>query len=374
MDKIFEYMHIHRGDILSDLELLVKSESPSFDKKQVDLCGDILQFLIRKHLGVQPDVILQEGTGNHLRSVYGQGEEQILILTHFDTVWDVGRLSYRMEGNKAFGPGILDMKSGIIQAIWAIKACKELDMPLNKKIVLMCTSDEEIGSHTSRSLIEQEAKNSKVTLVPEPAVTQTGALKTGRKGTSVYKMTITGKASHAGNHHADGISAVEEMAHQILFLQSLTDYEKGTTVNAGIANGGNRINVVAEKAEIHIDVRMSNLLEAKRISHMIHQAKPHLKGITLEIEGGVNRPPMERTRQTEELFHVAKECGDELGLTLTEAFVGGGSDGNFTAALGIPTLDGLGAIGDGIHAEHEHILIDQLPVRAALFAKLITKL
>lgn len=187
-------------------------------------------------------------------------------------------------------------------------------------------------------------------------------------------MSIKGKASHAGNHHEEGISAVEEMAHQILFLQGLTDYSKGTTINVGIASGGNRTNVVAESALLDIDVRINRLSEAERISDLITQATPFLEGTTLQITGNVNRPPMERTAQTEKLFHLATECGNELEMNLTEAHVGGGSDGNFTAALGVPTLDGLGAMGDGPHAEYEHILIDQLPVRAALLASLMTRL
>lgn len=374
MSELLHYLKENQENILADVERVVKAESPTQDKLAVDRCGEVFQSLFADHLGLTAEVIPMETTGNHLRFTYGEGNEQILILGHMDTVWDIGRLSYRVEGNKAYGPGILDMKSGIIQAIWAVKACKELGIALQKKVVFLCTSDEETGSASSRTYIEQEALKSSVVLVVEPAVANTGALKTSRKGVGHFSMSIKGKASHAGNHHEEGISAVEEMAHQILYLQSLTDYSQGTTINVGIASGGNRTNVVAENAHLEIDVRINRLSEAERITSLITNAAPHLEGTTLQVTGDVSRPPMERTDQTEKLFHLATACGNELGMALSEAHVGGGSDGNFTAALGIPTLDGLGAMGDGPHAEYEHILIDQLSVRAALLANLLTRM
>jgi len=374
MTPLLSYLTARQADILQDIETLVKEESPSHDKQAVDECGKVLISLFREHLGIEPEILAQTERGNHLRFTIGQGEEQILILAHFDTVWDKGRLTYRVEGNKAYGPGIYDMKGGIVQSLWAIKACQELHLPLNKKIVFLCTSDEEIGSASSRSYIEEEAKKSQVVLVVEPPVANSGALKTSRKGVSVYNIAFKGKSAHAGNHHKDGISAVDEMARQILYLHSLTDYEKHTTLNVGIAQGGTRVNVVAESAQIRIDVRIKTLAEAERIHSLITGIQPQLPGITLEITGGESRPPMERTKETERLFQLARECGNTCGLELEEDFAGGGSDGNFTAALGIPTLDGLGVVGDGPHAEYEHILIDQLPLRTALFGTLLTKL
>lgn len=374
MSELLHYLKENQENILADVERVVRAESPTQDKLAVDRCGEVFQSLFAEHLGLAAEVIPMETTGNHLRFTYGEGDEQILILGHMDTVWDIGRLSYRVEGNKAYGPGILDMKSGIIQAIWAVKAVKELGIDLQKKVVFLCTSDEETGSDSSRTYIEQEALKSSVVLVVEPAVANTGALKTSRKGVGHFHMRIKGKASHAGNHHEEGISAVEEMAHQILYLHSLTDYNKGTTINVGIASGGNRTNVVAEDAHLEIDVRINRMSEAERVSSLITNAAPHLKGTTLQVTGDVSRPPMERTEQTEHLFHLATTCGNELGISLFEAHVGGGSDGNFTAALGIPTLDGLGAMGDGPHAEYEHILIDQLSERAALLASLMTRI
>ncbi|UUZ86666.1 M20/M25/M40 family metallo-hydrolase [Paenibacillus sp. P26] len=261
-----------------------------------------------------------------------------------------------------------------MQALWAVKACRELKIPFNKRIVFLCTSDEEVGSGTSRDLIEREAVRSRAVLVPEPAAAHTGSLKTARKGVGRFEIKITGRAAHAGNHHQDGISAVQEMAHHILFLHSLTDYELGTTLNVGVARGGSTENVVAEQAELGVDLRISRISEGERISKIIYGLKPHSEGITLQVSGGVNRPPMEKTAGNEQLFRLAQASASELGFPLTEEAVGGGSDGNFTTALGIPTLDGLGAMGAGIHAEHEHVEIDRLPVRVALMAGLLRKL
>ncbi|MFC5449990.1 M20 family metallopeptidase [Paenibacillus aestuarii] len=374
MDNVLAYLKQHQAEMLDDLKTLVLAESPTHSKERVDQCGAEIQKLFKKHLHLDPEVNAQVQRGDHLRFSYGAGEEQILILGHFDTVWDVGRLSYRVEGNRAYGPGILDMKGGIIQALWALKACRELGISFNKRIIFLCTSDEETGSGTSREWIEREAVQSRAVLVPEPAAARTGALKTSRKGVGRFGIKISGKAAHAGNHHQDGISAVQEMAHQILFLHGLTDYALGTTLNVGVVRGGSVENVVAEQAELGVDLRISQVSEGERISKIIYGLKPHLDGTTLQVSGGVNRPPMERSAGNEQLFRLAAACAAELGFSLTEEAVGGGSDGNFTSALGIPTLDGLGAVGEGIHAENEHVDIDQLPIRAALLAGLLRKL
>ncbi|USG66917.1 M20 family metallopeptidase [Brevibacillus ruminantium] len=374
MSSVLSYLKEAEQQILSDLERVVRAESPTHDKAAVDHCGDVFQELFHRYLGLSADVIPMKETGNQLRYTIGDGPEQILITGHIDTVWEKGRLSFRTEGNRAYGPGILDMKGGNIQALWALRALREVGLPLNKKIVFLLTSDEETGSDTSRALIEEEARKSVAVLVPEPAVAHTGALKTARKGVGHYQLAIKGKAAHAGNHHEDGISAIQEMALQIIDLHALTDYAKGTTVNVGIASGGNRTNVVAEHALLDIDVRITSMAEAERIQKAVLGAVPKLDGITLKASGALNRPPMERTAETARLFELASQCGEQLGFTLTEAAAGGGSDGNFTAALGIPTLDGLGSVGDGPHAEYEHILIDQLAPRSALLAHLLAKL
>lgn len=368
------YLRQHQEEMLFDLEQFVRKDSPSQDKALVDECGLFLRELFAKHLAAEAEVIAQNEVGDHLKFTLGQGNEQILIVGHFDTVWDKGRLPFRIEGNKAHGPGILDMKGGIIQALWALKAIKERGLSLNKKVVFLCNSDEEIGSIHSRKLIEEEAAKSVCVLVAEPAEASTGALKTSRKGVGIYDLKLYGHSAHAGNHHEDGINALEELARQIIALQELTDYEKGTTVNVGTAKGGSKRNVVPDYAEAQIDVRISSLAEAERINEKILGLRPQVTGARIEVTGGINRPPMERTEKTASLFAVAQAAAGELGLTLGEASVGGGSDGNFCAALGIPTLDGLGASGEGLHAEHEHILIDSLAIRAALLANLLVKL
>ena len=373
-NDLIEYLRLHQDEMLSDLEQFVKKDSPSQDKALVDECGLYLRELFAKHLGVEAEVFEQTEVGNHLKFTLGQGSEQILIVGHFDTVWDKGRLQYRVEGNKAYGPGILDMKGGIIQSLWALKAIKELGLPLNKKVVFLCNSDEEIGSVHSRKLIEEEAVKSACVLVAEPGEAHTGALKTSRKGVGIFDLKVYGRSAHAGNHHEDGINALEELARQIITLQELTHYEKGTTVNVGFAKGGSKRNVVPDYAEAQIDVRISSLEEAERVSQTILQLRPQGKGARIEVTGEINRPPMVRTQKTAALFEIASAAAREFGLSLQEASVGGGSDGNFSAALGIPTLDGLGALGEGLHAEHEHILIDSLSVRAALVANLLVKL
>ena len=266
------------------------------------------------------------------------------------------------------------MKSGIVQALWAAKSLKKLHIPLNKKIVFILNSDEEIGSPTSRPIIEAEAKKSKIILVGEPSISKTGALKTSRKGVGMFNLKVKGVASHSGNHHDYGISAIEELAHQILTLQGFTNYDTGTTVNVGVAQGGTQSNVVAAEAEAAIDLRIVTQAEAQRLEQLILNLKPKLQGTNVTITGGINRPPMERTLVTEKLYLKARDIAKSLGFDLSEGAVGGGSDGNFTAALGIPTLDGLGCVGDGPHAEHKHILINHLPQRSALLAHLMIEL
>ena len=374
MKELLHILQKRQGEMLSSLERLVKAESPSNSRELVNKSSELVEQLFAQHLDIRAEKILQSQVGDHLKLTYGQGVDQILVLAHLDTVWDVGRLPFRIEGNRAYGPGILDMKGGIIQSLWAVKALRELGVRLNKRIVFLITSDEEIGSPTSRAYIEAEALKSKVVLVAEPPEAKTGALKTGRKGVGIFVVKAQGIATHAGNNHAQGVSAIEELAHQILKLHRLTDYEKGTTLNVGVIKGGTRSNVVAAEAEAEVDVRVATVAEGKRLEQAIIGLEPKLKGSSLVVTGEMNRPPLERTAAIGALYGIARNIADSLGFELGEASVGGGSDGNFTAALGIPTLDGLGCIGDGAHAENEHIEIDKLAERAALFANLLVKI
>ncbi|KHJ68364.1 peptidase M20 [Pantoea rodasii] len=371
MKNIISYLQQHSGEILSDIKTLVAAESPSMNKAAVDRCGEVLQAIFAERLGVNAEIDVQEKYGNHLKFTLGTGSEQTVVLGHFDTVWDEGELAIREEEGKLYGPGVLDMKAGLVQAIWAVRALQQQDLLAGKRIVFLCGSDEEVGSPSSSDWLSHHAMGSAQVLVVEPAVAGSGALKVARKGTGQYQVAITGLAAHAGNNPEEGISAVQEMAHQVLFLHGLNAPDRGTTVNVGIAQGGNRVNVVADKAVLGIDTRVTSEEEAQRIHAEITQLQPHLPGIKLEVTGAQSRPPMRQNAESLVLMQRAQSVAQQLGFTVEGKSVGGGSDGNFTAALGIPTLDGLGATGAGIHARHEHIQIADIPARAALVAGLI---
>lgn len=371
MNNIKNYLQQHADEILGDIKTLVLAESPSLDKAAVDECGDVLQSIFLQRLGITAEVEHQQQFGNHLKFTLGSEGPQTTILGHFDTVWDKGELPLREEEGKLYGPGILDMKAGLVQAIWAVRALAQQDLLQRQRIVFLCNSDEEIGSLSSSDWISRHAQGSAQVLVVEPAVAGSGALKIARKGTGRYDVTISGQAAHAGNNPEEGISAVQEMAQQILFLHKLNAPERGTTVNVGIANGGNRINVVADKAVLGIDTRVTNAEEAQRIHQAVTQLTPFTSGITLQVSGDQSRPPMQQTPASLKMLQHAQRVAQALGFSVEGKAVGGGSDGNFTAALGLPTLDGLGATGAGIHARHEHIVIADVATRTALVAGMI---
>jgi len=374
MQDVLSYLRKHQDQMLADLERLVKAESPTRNKELVDRCGRELRSLFRERLNLTAEIFPQKDTGDHFRVELGSQPNQLLILGHFDTVWEQGQLRYRVQDNRMYGPGVLDMKGGIVLAIWAVKAWLETGRSFGKKIVFLCNSDHEgLASCTSRPIIEREGLKSDAVLVPE-ASGPGGALKTARKGIMRYKVSVKGVSSHAGNHHEQGVSAIDEAAYQIIKLRSLTDYAKGTTVNVGTIRGGKGVNVVPDSCEFEVDVRFSDKSEAAKIDQFMKTLQTQISGASLSVSGGIMRPSMEKTEQTEKLFQLARRCGEQLGIEVTEKSVGGGSDGSFTAALGVPTLDGLGAVGEGPHAEHEHIYIDQLPVRAALFAGMLGSL
>jgi glutamate carboxypeptidase len=273
---------------------------------------------------------------------------------------------------KLYGPGTYDMKAGIAITFAALRAIKDSGLAPRRPICMLFTSDEEIGSRTSRGVIEEEAKKSTLVLVLEPAM-RGGQLKTFRKGVGQFNVVAHGRSAHAGVDHAQGVNAIEELAHQIVRLQNMTDYEQGTTINVGVIDGGTASNVVPERASMEVDFRVSKMVEIDRIVPEIQNLTPVLNGARLEITGGLNRPPMERTPLMIGTFEKMRRLGESIGLKLEEGATGGASDGNFTAALGSPTLDGLGAWGDGAHAAHEHVVIDSLADRAALLATLFTQ-
>ncbi|AJA71055.1 MULTISPECIES: M20 family metallopeptidase [Pantoea] len=372
MKAITLYLEQHAADILADIKTLVAAESPSDDKSAVDACGEVLQQLFQQRLNVRAEITPQQHYGNNLKFSLGGQTPQSTIIGHFDTVWNKGELTLREEEGRLYGPGILDMKAGLVQAIWAVRALQQLDLPGWQNVVFLCNSDEELGSPGSQQWIETHARGSAQVFVVEPAVAGSGALKVARKGTGRYDLTLTGLAAHAGNNPEEGASAVLEMAQQILALHALNAPERGTTVNVGVASGGSRANVVADRARLEVDTRVTSEEEAARLHAAIMQLQPHDPRVTLHISGEQGRPPMRQSAASRALFARAAHIGRQLGLTLEGASVGGGSDGNFTAALGLPTLDGLGATGAGIHARHEHIIVAEVVQRTALLAGLLS--
>ena len=302
--------------------------------------------------------------------------QPILVMTHIDTVWPLGTLQrkpFEVEGDVARGPGVYDMKASLAMMIQALTFLNERKSD-HRPITWLINTEEEIGSPVSRPVIEQLARESAYVLVLEPPVPPHGALKTARKGVGMFTMHIKGRAAHAGADPEKGISAIHELANQIQYLHGLTDFDLGTTVNVGVVSGGTARNVVAAEATALIDLRVTTMREADRVVKAIMDARPRLAGAEVHVEGGLNRPPMERTEKIANAFQQVKSIGAELGLELEEASTGGGSDGNFTAAIGATTIDGLGCTGDGAHAEHEHISLDGFFERAALLTELLSTL
>ena len=355
------------------VETLVRHESPSTDKASVDRCGDELARRLAT-LGAKVTRLDEATRGNHLRAEFPGSERQVLVLGHFDTVWDVGtleRMPLREDDGRLFGPGVFDMKGGIGAAMLAVRALTALsaDRPT---VVMLLTTDEEIGSGTSRAAIENEAKRSVAVLVLEPSLPG-GAAKTSRKGCGEFELVVHGVSAHAGIDPGKGASAIHELARQILAIEALQDLPRGISLNVGVVDGGTRSNVVAAEARAQIDVRVPTLADAARVEQAVRGLRPQMKGTRLEITGGVGRPPLERGPHVIRLFEQAREAAAWLGRELSEGSTGGGSDGNFTAALGVPTLDGLGPAGDGAHARHEHIVLDDLVWRAAFVAALLVR-
>lgn len=373
--RILAYLCDHQDEMVAQLAQIVEMESPTYDKPSLDRLGAFLADQSRA-LGATVEMLQQSQAGDHVRASWNVGDDTggALLLCHMDTVWDLGTVTerpVRIEDGKLYGPGAFDMKGGIVNTLWAMSALRELGLPPIRPVTLLINSDEETGSHTSRPIIETEALKHDVVFVLEPAQPPHASLKTWRKGTGGFRVSVSGLAAHAGADHEKGINAIEELAHQILAIQSFTDYETGTTLSVGVVSGGTRTNVVPARAEARVDVRVMNAEEAARIQVKMQSLKPHLNGTTVEVSGGVNRPPMVRTPEIAALYAKAEALAAEMGFQITEAGSGGGSDGNFTAALGVPTLDGMGVVGDGGHAIHEHVIITSLPERAALLAAMI---
>jgi glutamate carboxypeptidase len=367
----------HEAEMLSVLQQMVEIESPSDDKAAVDRLG---VYLAREFEGRGADVKFhrQEKYGDHLQAEFpGQNAAKpVLLLGHFDTVWPLGTLAkmpFRLESGRAWGPGVLDMKAGITMMMFALEALRELKRD-HRPVVVLLDTDEEVGSLSGRPIVESVASKCEAVLVLEPAQGLEGHLKTARKGVGGYTIRVRGRAAHAGVDFEKGHSAVLELARQLLEVAKFTDLSRGITVNPGVIRGGTRTNVVAAEACAEIDVRIARTADAQELAQKFAGLRVFDSECSLEVSGGLNRPPMERTEGTVRLLSAAQEAAGNLGIKIKESATGGGSDGNFTSALGIPTLDGLGAVGEGAHAVHESILLAELPRRTALLASLLEKI
>ena len=359
----------------------VECESPTDDAPSVNRFVDLLASKFEEVARVRT----YEGGrfGRHLRCEFqlpGPRRKQqgdTLALAHSDTVWPLGTLAqmpFRRKNGRLWGPGVLDMKSGIVFFLHAVHALRELDIPVGRRVVLQVNADEEVGSETSRPLTEEAARSSAAVLVLEPGTGLEGKLKTARKGVGRYAVEVKGRASHAGVDFENGASAIVELARQVERIAGFTQLQRGLTVNPGIISGGTRTNVVAAEARVEVDVRVAHLKDAPVVDKKFRSLRPFDKRCSVQVAGGLNRPPMERTPAIAKLFAIARDHASQLGADLEESATGGGSDGNFTAALGVPTLDGLGGVGEGAHAVNESILINRIADRTALLAMLIASL
>ncbi len=378
---LLSHLSAQYGDMVTALEQAVMLESPSTDHVACSQMGDWLAQAFGE-LGAQVTRLPPQSKAairhaDHIRASWGSpgaGDRQALLLGHFDTVCDLGTAKMRPfhldpDTGRATGPGVFDMKGGLVVGLYALRGLKELGLSVPRRLVFLLNSDEEAGSPSSRPLIEAEARRSEYALVLEPS--REGHLVTWRKGVGRFRLEVEGRASHAGAAHAAGASAVRELAHQILRLEGLTNYDQGVTINVGRIQGGTQVNVVPARARAEIDLRVMTPRQAHRLERAILSLQPVDPKVRLQVSGGMNRPPWERSPQGLALFRRARAVGQALGLELVEAGAGGGSDGNITAALGLPTLDGLGVLGDGAHADDEWADTRSLPLRAALLAALL---
>ncbi len=373
MPELREYFDRRQPEMIATIQQLVEMESPSSDKAAVDRLGRVLAEKF-KAIGGEVKFHSASQYGDHLQVDFGgrAKAKPIMLLGHHDTVWDTGtlvRMPWRNDSGRLWGPGVLDMKTGIVMMMYAISGLQELGGALPRPVSVLLNTDEEVGSESSRPITEALAKKSAAVLVLEPA--QGAAVKTARKGVGDYTIKVTGRASHSGVDFEKGQSAILELARQVLAVARFTDVKRGMTVNPGVIRGGTRTNVVAAEASVDVDVRIARLADGPVLERKFRSLKPRNKHCKLEVTGGLNRPPMERSKGVIALYRQARELAGEIGWKLDEAATGGGSDGNFTAALGLPTLDGLGGVGEGAHALNESVLIDEIPRRTALLAALI---
>ncbi len=369
-----KFCEMERESLVQCMKRAVEIESPSHNPAAIDGMAKFLAGEFRKH-GAKVRLLPHKTAGAALLAEFfatARAAKPILILGHLDTVWEIGTLKtmpFKIRQGCAYGPGIFDMKSGITCGLWAAKALGALKITPPGPVRFLLTPDEEVSSLAFRKELLAEARGSRAVLVLEPSATG-GALKTARKGVGEFLVTVHGRSAHAGIDPGAGINAISELARQILRIEKLARPKRGLALSVNVIQGGTRANVIPEVAAARVDVRVSAAADRARIEKQMGTLRPIHCGAKLEITGGVNRPPLER-KMSGALFHKARELARGMGQELKEASTGGGSDGNFTAALGIQTLDGLGGIGDGAHARHEHVVLRELPKRVALIAALM---
>ncbi|HVA38687.1 MAG TPA: M20 family metallopeptidase [Candidatus Dormibacteraeota bacterium] len=378
MTDLLTYLVPREQAMLADLEAFVTRETPSTEKPLLDAFAAYLAEYAAAIGAPEVELVPVADHGDHLRIRWNgsSAEAPVLMLAHYDTVWPTGTLAtmpFSIVDGVIRGPGVFDMKGGMLQGFWAVRALLEHG-GLRRPVVYLCTSDEEIGSKTSRALIEREAHDAAAVLVLEPSSGAGGALVTARKGVGMFHVEVDGRAAHAGRDPFAGVSAIDEIARLTLDLHALTDAAAGTTVNVGVIQGGTRSNVIAAHAEARVDVRAADPASMEQVTRDILALRPHQPEARVRISGGANRPPMERAAGTALLYDTAARLGAAMGVNVEETSTGGGSDGNFCAALGRPVLDGMGAVGGGAHALTEHALASEMPRRAALLAALLASL
>ena len=377
ISRYLQFFQQHQPEMLQLLRRMVEIESPSDDKGAVDKMGEFLAQEFQQ-LGGQVKVHPASGYGNHLQIHFAgaDGQKPVMLLGHFDTVWPMGTLAtmpFRMDSGRAFGPGVLDMKAGITMMMFALRALRESQTP-HRPVTIFLDTDEEVGSESSRPITEAVARECEAVLVLEPAQGPQGHLKTSRKGVGDFTIRVHGRASHSGVDFEKGQSAILELARQVLEVTKFIDLSRGITVNPGVIHGGTRSNVIAAEAWAEVDIRVARMADKAELEQKFAALRPFNPECKLEISGGLNRPPMERTPGTVRLLEIAQNLARDLDMELGESSTGGGSDGNFTSALGIPTLDGLGAVGEGAHAVNESIQLEEFPRRCAILAGLIERI
>jgi glutamate carboxypeptidase len=376
MSRLLTYLQSQTAEMVHILETWVNHDSPTFSKQAVDEMGQMTVAAFEQAGASLAAVHRQPELGDHYTVTYGSGDGQILLLCHFDTVWPLGESEQRpfiVDNRRGLGPGVHDMKGGTLIGLFALRALAHFDLLPRHKVVFVLTSDEEIGSPSSRPVIEAEGRRSNYCLVLEGAHNRP-VLTTSRKGVARYRLKITGRAAHSGVEPQNGVSAIEELAYQVQVLHALNNFERGLTVNVGVVAGGDRPNIIAGWAEAEIDVRIASIDDGVWVTHQIEGLQPRNPGCRLEVTGGITRPPFEETTAGLALYDKAQSVARELGFAVEKYSSGGGSDGNLVAVLGVPTLDGLGSQGGGAHALTEHTVLDALPQRAALLAELLMRL